>query len=205
MSLTCGLGTYRPFDELTRFSFRHACADAGVTLSQDDEARIMQAYNGLDSFADANKGLELVSTSPQLDAWVFSNGTVSMVSSSLATSPSLTSPAKAARLLSEGSTKENRIVSVDADALKVYKPDPRTYRHMVSVSGASEAASVWLVSSNPFDALGAVAAGMQSAWVDRAGSGWVDGLAGALGMRPTLVVRGVDEAVREILARNPGD
>lgn len=160
----------------------------------------MAAYNGLGSFADADRALDAVSSNPQLEAWVFSNGTRSMVSSSLTSSPSLSGPATAAGILVDDRERQHRIVSID-DQLKLYKPDPRTYGHMVEASGAARAGSVWLVSSNPFDALGAVAAGMQSAWVDRAGSGWVDGLAGALGMRPTVVVKGVDEAVEEILKR----
>lgn len=160
----------------------------------------MAAYNGLASFPDADRALAAVSSNQsQLDAWVFSNGTRAMVASSLATSPTLSRPATAAGIL--GPAGKEKIVSVDDEA-NVYKPDPRTYRHMVEVSGAAAAGDVWLVSSNPFDALGAVAAGMKSAWVDRKGSGWVDGLAGALGKRPTAVVGGVDEAIEEILRRS---
>jgi 2-haloacid dehalogenase len=191
---------YRPFDELTRFSFHHACTEAGVTLSAEDEERVMAAYNGLGSFPDADRALDALSSRPQLEAWVFSNGTKSMVSSSLVSSPSLSGPATAAGILCNDGKEQHRIVSID-DQLKVYKPDPRTYKQMVEAGGAARAGNVWLVSSNPFDALGAVAAGMQSAWVDRAGSGWVDGLAGALGMKPTVVVKGVDEAIEEILKR----
>lgn len=190
-------GIYRPFHELTLFSFRHACTDAGITLSEDDESRIMAAYNGLASFPDADKGLITVSSNlSKLDAWVFSNGTRAMVASSLNTSPSLTSPATAAGILEPGS--KEKIVSID-DEVKVYKPDPRTYSHMIQIAGAATPGDVWLVSSNPFDALGAVSAGMKSAWVDRKGHGWVDGLAGALGKKPTVVVKGVDEAIDEIL------
>lgn len=157
----------------------------------------MAAYTGLASFPDAERALAAVSSNgSQLDLWVFSNGTRAMARGSLATSPSLSRAAKEVGIL--GTEGKERIVSVD-DELKVYKPDMRTYRHMVEVSGAATEGDVWLVTSNPFDALGAVAAGMKSAWVDRKGRGWIDGLAGALEMRPTVVVKGVDEAIGEIL------
>ena len=57
--------------------------------------------------------------------------------------------------------------------------------------------SIWLVSSNPFDVVGAKNAGMKAAWVDRSGKGWVDGLGGEEG-KPDLIVKGVDDAVRGI-------
>lgn len=155
----------------------------------------MNAYNGLDSFPDAQAALPLISAAHNIDAWVFSNGTKYMVSSSLQTSVCLSEAAA-------GVLGVDKILSVDADTLKVYKPDRRTYEYMMCAGGAQEPAkNTWLVSSNPFDALGAVAAGMKSAWVDRGGSGWNDGLAGALDMKPTIIVKGVDEAVKEIIRR----
>ena len=60
--------------------------------------------------------------------------------------------------------------------------------------------SMWLVSGNPFDVVGARAVGMQAAWVDRAGGGWSDGLGDLVGegVRPTIVAREVGEAVEKI-------
>lgn len=219
--VTYSAGMYTPFDELTINSFRHACRDAGLSISAEHEHRIMDAYSGLSSFPDAQKGLFALAgregSPPLLDAWVFSNGTKQMIESSLATSHSLGPAATAAGL------DVSRVVSVD-DGVRVYKPDPRAYLHMMAITSRARANrtvmggeirgpadmataahvrhDTWLVSSNPFDALGAVAAGLKSAWVDRKGRGWVDGLAGALGMRPTVVVKGVDEAVEEIIRRS---
>lgn len=98
-----------------------------------------------------------------------------------------------------------------------YKPARDAYEHLVREATAGRGgdykmrAAVWLVSSNAFDVLGARAAGLRAAWVDRAGTGWVDQLgeliseaggSGAGGRRdltPTIVVKGVDEAVAKIL------
>ena len=150
----------------------------------------MNAYNGLDTFPEVGEALKALAKLPSLDPYIFSNGTVSMITSSLKTSP----------LLSQASAvlPASKVVSVDP--LKVFKPDKRTYRHMAETAGlGSDLGRVWLVSSNPFDVVGAVAAGLKSAWVDRGGQGWIDGLGGAMGIKPTVVVKGVHEAVREIV------
>ena len=184
---------YRSFSELTRFSFRQATAELGLEFSADAESRIMDSYNGLETFPDADLGLQLVAQTSSLDYYIFSNGTESMVSSSVKSSP----------LLSQV-VSSTKIVSVDP--LKTFKPAPKTYQHMVHVAGLTDTPQrVWLVSSNPFDVAGALAAGMSSIWVNREGSEWVDGLGGALNVKPMAVVRGVDEAVREIVKHDrPG-
>lgn len=183
-------GAYRSFSDLTRWSFRQATAEAGVQLTPEQEEEIMDAYNGLDTFPEVGKALTTLAETPSLDPYIFSNGTVSMITSSLKTSPSL---ARASNVLPPA-----KVVSVDP--LKVFKPDPRTYQHMAKTAGfEGQLGSVWLVSSNPFDVAGAVAAGLKAAWVDRAGGGWVDGLGGATDIKPTVIVKGVDEAVGQIL------
>lgn len=184
------LGLYQPFDELTRASFRQATTESGVKLSREDEGRIMASYNGLGTFPEVDKALDILSKSSTLDPYIFSNGTESMITSSLTTSPSLS---KASATL-----PSTKVVSVDP--LKVFKPDKRTYHHFArSVGLEDHLGNIWLVSSNPFDVVGASAAGLKSAWVDRGGLGWIDGLGDATGLKPTLVVGGVDEAVQEIL------
>ena len=71
---------------------------------------------------------------------------------------------------------------VSVDEVKTYKPSPKTYRYAARRLGRP-ASEVMLVSSNPFDDIGAQAAGMQSAWVDRSG-----GLFDTLGSPPEIVV-----------------
>ncbi|KAF7561828.1 hypothetical protein G7046_g2321 [Stylonectria norvegica] len=189
------MGMYRPFSDLTRASFRHATAEAGLDFSKDQEERIMKAYDGLNTFPDADAALALLTGNPSLDPYVFSNGTVSMITSSLRTSPSLSQ--------ADSPLPASKVISVDA--LRVYKPDRRTYEHLTTAVGKGmDPGQVWLVSSNPFDVAGGIAAGLKTAWVDRGGAGWIDGLGAATGIEPTLVVKGVDEAVREILKRSGG-
>lgn len=185
--------TYHTFSDVTRWSFRHAAAEQGIKMTPEVEDHVMEAYNGLDTFPDADAGLTLLADSPSVDPFIFSNGTKSMLTSSMSTSPALS---KASRLLPTA-----KVISVEP--LKVFKPDPAVYQHLVKVAGKeNDPGSVWLVSSNPFDVCGAVTAGLKSVWVDRTGLGWVDGLANGTGDYPTLVAQGVDEAVREIMKRS---
>ncbi|KFA62055.1 hypothetical protein S40285_02121 [Stachybotrys chlorohalonatus IBT 40285] len=183
------MGLYRSFSELTLASFRQATAEAGVGLTSAQEDQIMNAYNGLDVFPDVKDALQALANTPFLDPYIFSNGTVSMITTSLATSPTLSG--------ARGTFPDSKVVSVES--LQVFKPDKRTYDHLVkSVGKQADPGEVWLVTSNPFDVVGAVSAGLKAAWVDRTGLGWVDGLGDTLGSRPTVIVKGVDQVIEAI-------
>ena len=55
---------------------------------------------------------------------------------------------------------------VSCDEVKSFKPNPGVYAHFLR-RAATPGASAWLVSSNPFDVIGAMSAGMRAAWVRR--------------------------------------
>ncbi|KAK2057994.1 haloacid dehalogenase [Colletotrichum caudatum] len=188
------MGTYRPFSELTRAALRHAVAEKKLELSADDEGRLMEAYNGLEAFPDVGAAMAVVEGEGEgdgpVDAYVFSNGTDGMVGASMRTSPALSRMSDA--------LGPEKLVTVEQ--VRCFKPDPRTYGHFAKRAGMSgREGEIWLVSSNPFDALGARAAGWQSAWIDRGGTGWVDALGGTIDREPTIVAAGVDEAVKRIV------
>jgi 2-haloacid dehalogenase len=71
---------------------------------------------------------------------------------------------------------------VSVDEVRAYKPSPKVYRHVAWRLGRPMG-EVRLVSSNPFDDIGAEAAGMRAAWVDRSG-----GLFDTLASPPEIVV-----------------
>ncbi|TQV92239.1 asparagine synthetase domain-containing protein 1 [Cordyceps javanica] len=172
------MNNYQSFSDITRWSFRQATAELGVDLGPADEERITGAYNGLDTFPDADAGLEILARDESVIAYVFSNGDPSMLAASMSTSPAL---ARASSVL-----PSTRVISVEP--LRVFKPHPRVYENFVDMAGKKgNPGSVWLVSSNPFDVCGAVASGLKSAWVDRTGKGWLDGLANGTGNNPTVV------------------
>jgi len=159
----------------------------------------MHAYDSLATFPDVEPALQALAADPSIDAYVFSNGTDAMVSSSVRSSPSLAPHAQVFKDL------------ITIEEVRRYKPDPLVYEHLARKVGkgmGKEAlAGVWLVSGNPFDVVGARAVGLQAAWVNRVAGhhgmgGWNDRLGELVGegggVRPTVVVKGVDEAVKAI-------
>ncbi|KAL2072204.1 hypothetical protein VTL71DRAFT_11547 [Oculimacula yallundae] len=188
------MGLYKPFSDITHASLQHALAESSVTLSEDDISSLMKAYDSLSTFPDVAPGLKTVSTVPSIHAYVFSNGTDTMVRSSVTQSPSLSSYASVFKDL------------ITVEDVQVYKPHPKVYEHLlqkVGKEGEGQAGDVWLVSGNPFDVVGARAAGLQAAWVDRKGGhhgmgGWTDRLGDLASGGPTIVVDGVEGAVEGI-------
>jgi 2-haloacid dehalogenase len=155
----------------------------------------MSAYDSLSTFPDVEPALKALAEEPSIVAYVFSNGTDSMVSSSVTKSPSL---APYANIFKELITVED---------VGAYKPHPRVYEHLVKKAGKgtskAELETIWLVSGNPFDIVGAKAVGLNAVWVDRAGGhhgngGWNDRLGELASGGPTVIVKGLDDAVKAI-------
>jgi 2-haloacid dehalogenase len=55
---------------------------------------------------------------------------------------------------------------ISVDDVKTFKPDPEVYRYLARRLG-TEPSETWLISSNPFDVIGAKAAGLMAAWIKR--------------------------------------
>jgi 2-haloacid dehalogenase len=162
---------YKPFSEITSAALKHALAESSVSLSDENISKVMKAYDNLGTFADVQPGLEVLASDPSIDAYVFSNGDDDMVSASVNRSPSLSAQSAVFKGL------------VTVQEIGVFKPDITVYHHLCKKVGKSfsneDMKSVWLVSGNPFDIVGARAAGIRAAWVDRGGGhsgngGWTD-------------------------------
>jgi 2-haloacid dehalogenase len=80
----------------------------------------------------------------------------------------------------------NGLVSVDD--LKTFKPNPAVYLHFLKKAD-TKASDAWLVSSNPFDVIGAISAGMRAAWVKRSDNAIFD----PWGIEPTVTVNNLHE------------
>ena len=181
---------YEPFSSITRNSLGHALAESGLSLDDDSIASLMRAYDSLSTFPDVSPALEALSKESGITAVVFSNGTQSMVTNSVKSSPDLGPHALVFKDM------------VTVEEVKRFKPHPDVYTHLAEKVGKSTTkeamGEMWLVSGNPFDILGARSMGMQAAWVDRAGNGWTDGLVqGDIG-RPTFIAKGLGEVVEGV-------
>jgi len=164
-------------------------------LSGEGVEQVIGAYGSLDVFPEVEAGLAALSDGA-FDVYIFSNGSEGMARPAVESSPVLQRHAA----LFQG------VVTVDEP--RAFKPTRKVYETLLEKAGrgpAGEGASgdsnptVWLVSSNPFDIVGAEAAGLQTAWVDRTGAGWIDRLGHIIGGKPPSVVTGgVDTAVAGI-------
>ena len=161
---------YEDFEEVTRKALDYALAAAGCTLDGTQKFALMGQYNDLERFADVEPGLQRLKEAGYTMI-VFSNGSPSMLRAIM----------NAVNLLSyfQG--------FVSVDEVKVYKPSPKVYRH-AAVRLGRPVGEVRLISSNPFDVIGAESAGMQAAWVNRSA-----GLFDTLASRPAMIVQSLIE------------
>ena len=159
------MGRYVPFDEVTARALDYALAAAGRELDGEQKAALLAQYDDLEPFADVGPGLGRLREAgyPMV---VFSNGSPRMLDA----------------IVDNAGLRPYFDGLVSVDEVRVYKPSPIVYRHVADRLGRP-IEQIRLISSNPFDVLGAEAAGMQVAWVDRSG-----GLFDTLGARPELVV-----------------
>lgn len=185
------MGVYWDFSVITRRSLKHALAESGVSLTDDQIEDVMAAYDNLSTFDDVQPLLERLQEAADIKAVVFSNGTHEMVQQSITSSPDL----------GPHSALFTDIISVDA--MRKFKPAPETYVHLAEKVGkdpfnAEQMSEIWLVSGNPFDVVGGRGVGMNAIWVDRAGTGWIDGMQPRESGRPRAVVRGLGEVVQVV-------
>jgi 2-haloacid dehalogenase len=140
---------YRAFDACTAQALRFVSAQLGISLSEEEQGSLMSKYQRLPAYPDVTAALdELAARGFAIAAC--SNGTENAVRGSL----------DHAGVLSHFS----KIVSVDP--LRTFKPDPAVYEYLVAELRARRD-MVWLISSNPFDVIGAKACGLRTAWVQR--------------------------------------
>ena len=143
---------YQDFEWVTARALEYALAASGTSLDADQVAGLLAQYDDLERFPDVVPGLEALSGFG-LRMVVFSNGSPRMLDAVLASS------GLAAYFES--------VVSVHD--VRAFKPSPRVYQHLAATV-SQPIGNVLLVSSNPFDVIGAQAAGLSAAWVNRAGA-----------------------------------
>ena len=170
------MGRYEDFEWVTRRALDQALAVVGRDLSEARKAALMAHYDDLEPFEDVLKGFRRLGRAGHRMV-VFSNGSPRMLGAIMR--------AAGLRPFFEG--------YVSVDEVRAFKPSPRTYRRVAERFGRP-IGEVRLISSNPFDVIGAEATGMQVAWVNRA-----RGPFDRLGSPPSIVVESLTD-LADVLA-----
>lgn len=140
---------YADFGVCTLQALHFTRAAFGAEFDEEQIQDLIGRYKRLPAFADVRDGLTKL-REYGFRLYAFSNGTEAAVAS----------------LLDAAQIHDLFIDIVSVDDISSFKPDPAVYNHFLSRTGTA-GTDAWLISSNPFDVIGAVSAGMRAAWLQR--------------------------------------
>jgi 2-haloacid dehalogenase len=163
------MGHYEDFRWVTARALDFALASIGVSLPGEQARRLIELYDHLRPFPDAVPALRALA-GRGYELAVLSNG----------------SPAMIRNCLGNSGLEEFFGQRISADEVRVFKPSPVVYRHAAERL-AVPAGRIRLVTCNAFDSVGASAAGMRTAWVNRSAAPF-----DTIGALPDLTVPALD-------------
>ncbi|MFY0992067.1 haloacid dehalogenase type II [Halomonas sp. C05BenzN] len=143
------MGAYVAFSQCTREALEFTDRALQTRLADVDKDHLMATYARLPAFPEAAAALSRLSAAG-VRCVAFSNGTGEAVTG----------------LLDQAGLLEHFETVISVDEVKRFKPDPAVYAHLRNRLEVSPG-DTWLISSNPFDVIGARHAGLHAAWVRR--------------------------------------
>jgi 2-haloacid dehalogenase len=143
------MGRYEDFRWVTARALEFALASFGASLLAAEAERFVELYDHLRPFPDAVPALRALA-GMGYELAVFSNGTPAMIRNCLENS-------------GLGEFFGQRI---SVDDVRAFKPSPVAYQHAADRLSLP-ADRIRLVTCNTFDSVGASAAGLRTAWVNR--------------------------------------
>ncbi|MEW8022314.1 MAG: haloacid dehalogenase type II [Candidatus Thiodiazotropha sp.] len=167
---------YVTFDVCTSHALDYACEFFNTPLTAGQKQHMLDFYKTLPAFMDARESLSAFSQRGYR-LFAFSNGTTRAVEG----------------LLESAGIKAYFTDIISVDDIKSFKPNPAVYSHFLRKSKAHGGQS-WLVSSNPFDVIGAISSGMNAAWVRRSGGIIFD----PWGIEPNLTVEDLRDLAEQL-------
>jgi 2-haloacid dehalogenase len=141
---------YEPFSVVTRDSLAYTLRVLGLQYDDDAFGRIIDKYPHLDLYPDASDALAALKGKKLA---ILSNGSPDMLNA----------------LVKNSSLDRVLSATISVDAKKTFKPSPEAYVLIEEQLGVRPA-QVLFVSSNPWDACGAKAFGLNVAWIERVAS-----------------------------------
>lgn len=157
---------YENFAVCTSQALDYACGFHKVSLTDEQKAELLGIYRVLPAFDDVKEGLIRLQAAG-FRLYAFSNGKADALE----------------MLLSNAGIRDLFQGIVSVDDIKTFKPSPGAYCHFLRQAGAT-GCNAWLISSNPFDVIGAISAGMKAAWIRRSPEAIFD----PWGIDPTITV-----------------
>ena len=169
---------YVNFGVCTSQALEYTCQFYAVSFTEAQKKDLLTSYSTLPAFDDVAPGLAQLKDA-NFRLYAFSNGSGDAVDT----------------LLNNAGIRDFFAGIVSCDDIRSFKPNPAVYSHFLRQSNAS-GDSAWLVSSNPFDVIGARSAGMHAAWVQRSSAAVYD----PWGIEPTVTISGLGELHDKLLA-----
>ncbi|SFU44336.1 haloacid dehalogenase type II [Halomonas korlensis] len=164
------MGDYVDFSQCTREALEFTDRALQTRFSDADKDHLMATYARLPAFPDAAAALARFQEAG-VTCVAFSNGSREAVEG----------------LLSQAGIRERFDEVISVEEVKRFKPDPAVYAHLRNRLEVAPG-DTWLVSSNPFDVIGARHAGLHAAWVRRS----LDAPFDPWGIEPDMTVPDLD-------------
>ncbi|MEH6648647.1 MAG: haloacid dehalogenase type II [Motiliproteus sp.] len=168
---------YQDFGVCTHQALLFCLQQFGIELSESDQQQLMAEFSNLAAFDDVVSGLVALKAQGHTLA-AFSNG-----------------PEAAVRTLLDRSgilPQLDDVISVDD--IRTFKPSPKVYQYLMARTHSS-VDDCWMISSNPWDVIGAKCAGLKAAWIQRDPANVFD----PWDVKPDLVVKDLIELSQQTL------
>lgn len=166
---------YEGFSVCTKDALNYTCEVLKVALTNEQKKLLLESYKTLPAFDDVEIGLSQLKERYQLVA--FSNGEKESVE----------------KLLNNANISKYFDDTITADEIQTFKPNPDIYQHLLNRTD-STANQTWLISSNPFDVIGAKSFGMNAAWVKRSNSAVYD----PWDIEPNIIIQRLDNLLQQL-------
>jgi 2-haloacid dehalogenase len=160
------MNRYEDFSVCTRDSLEFCCKMLQTDLTEHQKEMLLEEYTVLPTFSDVATALEKLKEAGH-SLFAFSNGSAKTITKLLIN----------AKIIDQF----DGIISVEG--VDVFKPSPLVYDYFNKETHSTKSNS-WLISSNPFDVIGAVSYGMRSAWIQRT----PDSIFDPWGIEPTITI-----------------
>lgn len=165
--------TFNHFSECTLQALIYTDKYFQTRLTDDQKSRLLGMYRILPPYEEVPSFLEAIRRKG-LQIVAFSNGTKDDLTS----------------LFEHGNIIDFFDFVVSVDEVKTFKPSPEVYQLLVEKCETGKE-NIWMISSNPFDVIGAGNFGLNTVWIKRNPKEVFD----PFGYQPDYEVRGLEEVL----------